>query len=250
MRIAVLADIHGHLPALDAVLREVDAADVDTIVLNGDMTTGPMPAQTLDRLADLGERARWVHGNCERELAAAYDGTLPADLPDEVRIPTEYCAAQLTPAHRALLNVLPLSITLDVPVLGPIRCCHATTRSDTEIVLVDSPIDRYRAAFSDSTEPTVILGHTHMPFDRLADTRRFVNPGSVGMPYGTTGASWALLTSEGITLRNTPYNVLAAAETFRTHAPNYPGLEEFIEENMRTTPSDAEALAVFTQAAQ
>ena len=67
MRVAVLADIHGNLPALDAVLAEAEAAGADAIVLNGDMATGPMPAQTLERLAGLGERAVWVRGNCERE---------------------------------------------------------------------------------------------------------------------------------------------------------------------------------------
>src|SRR4051812_27964489 len=56
MRVAVLADIHGNLPALEAVLAEVEAAGVDAVVINGDMTFGPMPAETLDRLAELGDR--------------------------------------------------------------------------------------------------------------------------------------------------------------------------------------------------
>jgi len=76
MRVAVLADIHGNLPALDAVLAEAEAAGADAIVLNGDMATGPMPVQTLERLAGLGERAVWVRGNCEREVVSAWDGTL------------------------------------------------------------------------------------------------------------------------------------------------------------------------------
>ena len=94
------------------------------------------------------------------------------------------------------------------------RFCHASTRSDTEIVLVDSPVERYRDAFADTDEPTVVLGHTHMPFDRLADRRRFINPGSVGMPYGSRSAFWALLGPD-ITLRRTEYDANAAAETFR-----------------------------------
>ena len=72
--------------------------------------------------------------------------------------------------------------------LGSVRFCHATKRSDREIVLVDSPIERYRAGFADTEEEVVVLGHTHMPSDRLADRRRFVNPGSVGMPYGARSA--------------------------------------------------------------
>jgi putative phosphoesterase len=82
MRVAVLADIHGNLPALEAVLRDVHAAGVDAIVLNGDLADGPMPAQTLDRLEELGDRAVWVRGNSDRWLAEAFDGTFqPAAWP-------------------------------------------------------------------------------------------------------------------------------------------------------------------------
>jgi predicted phosphodiesterase len=227
------------------VLADVDAAGVDAIVLNGDLATGPMPAQTLDRLAGLGERAIWVRGNADRELGEAYDGRLDPNLPDVVRVPTEYGAAQLTSGHRDLLAGLPLSVTLEVTGLGPVLFCHATARSDTEIVLVDSAPGRYRDAFAGTAEQTVVLGHTHMPFDRLADRRRFINPGSVGMPYGGTGAYWALLGPD-VTLRRTGYDAQAAAAAFRAAAPGYPGLEEFIAGNIVTTPSDTEALAVFS----
>ena len=67
---AVLADIHGNLPALSAVLAEPDVAAADAVVLLGDIALGPMPAETLEVLAGLGERAVWVHGNCEQALAA------------------------------------------------------------------------------------------------------------------------------------------------------------------------------------
>jgi predicted phosphodiesterase len=246
MRVAVLADIHGNLPALDAVLDDIDVAGVDIIVLNGDIATGPMPAETLDRLADLGEEAIWVRGNADRELVAAYEGRLNPDLPEAARRPTEYCASRLDSRHRNLLADLPLSMAMDVTGLGPVRFCHATTRSATEIVLVDSPVERYRDAFAETDEPTVVLGHTHMPFDRLADRRRFVNTGSVGMPYGRRGAFWALLGPD-VTLRRAEYDASVAAEMFRAVSPDYPGLAEFIEENMVTVTSDAEALAVFSR---
>ncbi|GIL30673.1 metallophosphoesterase family protein [Actinocatenispora comari] len=245
MKLAVLADIHGHLPALDAVLADVEAAGVDALVLNGDIATGPMPAETLDRLLALGDRAIWVGGNADRELVEECDGRLPTDLPDLVTLPTRYAASRLTRAHRDLLAGLPLTVTLDVDGLGPTLFCHASSRSDTEMVLVDSPVDRYRQAFANSAERTVVLGHTHMPFDRLADRRRFVNPGSVGMPYGEPGAYWALL-GPHVTLRHTRYDLAAAADALRAAAPDYPDIDEFVAENVRTVPSDAEALAVFT----
>jgi putative phosphoesterase len=245
MRVAVLTDIHGNLPALEAVLSEVDQAGVDAIVLNGDMTFGPMPAQTLDRLAELGDRAIWVHGNCERETIAALDGTLNPELPASVQAGTQYTAAQLTAEHRQLIADLPLSVSLEITGLGPTRFCHASTRNDTEIVLVDSPVDRYRECFANCEEATIVLGHTHMPFDRLADRRRFVNPGSVGMPYGSQGALWALLGPD-VVLRRTSYDAQAAAQLFRSAAAGYPDLEDFISENILVVPSDAEALAVFS----
>jgi predicted phosphodiesterase len=246
MRVAVLADIHGNLPALEAVLDDVATAGVDAIVLNGDVVAGPMPVETLDRLAALGDRTVWVRGNADREVADAYDGVPGDDLPDEARLTADYCAARLTPRHRDTLAGLPLSVTLEVAGLGPVRFCHATARGDTEMILVDSPVDRYRAAFAGTTEPTVVLGHTHMPFDRLADRRRFVNPGSVGMPYGAAGAHWALLGPD-VVLRRTGYDARAAAATFRAAAAGYPGLDAFIAENVLTTPSDAAALAAFSR---
>jgi predicted phosphodiesterase len=249
MRVAVLADIHGNVPALEAVLREVEQAGVDAVVLNGDMVTGPMPAATLDRLSSLGDRAVWVGGNCEREVVAAFDGVPNPGLAEVARAPTEYTASTMDRRHRDLIAGLPLTVTLDVTGLGPVAFCHATARSDTEMVLVDSPVDRYRAAFSGTAEATVVLGHTHMPFDRLADRRRFVNPGSVGMPYGGTGAYWALLGPD-VVLRRTGYDAEDAARVFRAAAADYPGLDEFIEENIRTVPSDELALEVFSRTAR
>lgn len=249
MRLAVLADIHGNLPALDAALHEIDREGVDAIVLNGDIAAGPMPAETLDRLAALGDRAIWVHGNAEREVVAAYDGLPDPALPDEVRQVTGYTASRLTRRHRDLIDGLPRTVSLEVTGLGQVLFCHATPHSDTDTVLVDSPLDRYREAFAGTTEPTVVLGHTHMPFDRLADRRRFVNPGSVGMPYGATGALWALLGPD-VRLRRSRYDARDAADLLRSAAPGYPGIDEFVAENVLDVPSDAEALAVFTPLAQ
>jgi predicted phosphodiesterase len=250
MRVAVLADIHGNLPALEAVLAEVEAeaahAVVDAIVLNGDLADGPMPAQTLDRLEALGERAVWVRGNADRDLAGAFDGSYqPTGL--STNAPPEWfawCAARLERRHRDRLAGLPLSVTLDVDGLGPVRFCHGTARDDNEFLLVDSPVQQYRDAFAGVTEPTVVLGHTHMPFDRLAGGRRFVNPGSVGMAYGHSGAAWALLGPD-VTLRRTAYDTEAAAAAVRAAAPGLPGIED-LAANILAPASDAEALEAFT----
>ncbi len=248
MRVAVLADVHGNLPALEAVLAEPDVRAADAVVLNGDIATGPMPAETLDALTALGDRAIWVHGNCERELVAHYDGRPDPDLPAEAGAMTAGVVGLLERQHRDLLDGLPRNVTLDLDGLGPVRFCHATARDDTEIVLVDSPPEYYAAAFDGVDEQVVVLGHTHMPFDRLVDRRRYVCAGSVGMPYGGTGAYWALLGPD-VTLRRTAYDLDAAAARLRADS-RWPGVDEFVRENVLVVPSDLEALAVFGPASE
>ena len=66
--VAVLSDIHGVLPALDAVLAEPAVRSAERIVLTGDIAAGPQPVQVLDRLLGLGDRVTWVRGNADREL--------------------------------------------------------------------------------------------------------------------------------------------------------------------------------------
>jgi predicted phosphodiesterase len=249
MRVAVLADIHGNLPALEAVLRDVEDCGADVIVLDGDLADGPMPAATLERLQALGERAIWLRGNTDRGLVEAFDGVfkpsgLAANPPDDY---FTWCAARIGTEHRNRLADLPFSVTLAVDGLGPVAFCHATARDDNEFILVDSPLEHYQAAFASLPEPTVVVGHTHMPFDRLADTRRVINPGSVGLPYGHSGASWALLGPD-VVLRRTSYDAQAAAAKLREAAADLPGIDQ-IAGNVAASTSDAEALTEFGRAA-
>ena len=243
MRVAVLADIHGNLPALEAVLAEVDALAVDQVVLNGDIAGGPLPSETLARLAALGERAVWVHGNGERGLVAGFDG-----VPDPTGNEHDLEVGRLlTREERDLLAGLPLTVTVEVDGLGPVLCCHATPRRDDEMLLVDSPPGRYAAALAGVDAAVVVLGHTHMPFDRLFDRRRVVNPGSVGMPYGHAGAAWALL-GPGVELRRTPYDTAAAAA--QLGQSRWPQAAAWAEEYVLGRYSDLEALDAFTRLAR
>ena len=240
MRVAVLADIHGNLPALEAVLAEPDVVAADAVVLLGDIALGPMPAESLDVLAALGARAVWVHGNCEREAVSAYDGEpVPGPNGDAARD----TASLLDRRHRDLLDGLPLTVTLDVDGLGPTLFCHATPRRDDEFVLVDSPLPVWRRALAGVAEAVVVMGHTHMPFDRLVDGRRVVNPGGVGMSYGAPAACWALL-GPSVQLRRTPYDVEAAAS--RIAASGHATGEAWAREYVLEPYGDAEALEAFT----
>ena len=134
-----------------------------------------------------------------------------------------WAAGRLTPELRAHLAGLPLTVTLDIDGLGPTLFCHATPRDDEEVALVDSDLGRWDQVLAGRPEQTVVLGHTHMPFVRLADRRLIVNPGSVGMPYGRAGAHWGLL-GPGVELRETHYDIAAACTTLSAHG--YPGIED------------------------
>ncbi|HEV2779655.1 MAG TPA: metallophosphoesterase family protein [Actinophytocola sp.] len=245
-RVAVLADVHCVLPALEAVLAEPDVRAADLIVLAGDVAAGPQPVETVDLLASLGERVVWVRGNCER---TAVDWARGGNTPDDPRYAMGvWAAGQLRPDQVRLLDGLPSTVTLDVRGLGEVLFCHATPRDDEEYVLVDSSLDRWTEVLAGvpETVTTVVCGHTHMPFLRLVDRRTVVNPGSVGMPYGTTGAHWALLGGDGpaIRLRRTEFDVEAACAAI-TAGSGFPEIEEWVEDFVRHPASDVEALGVF-----
>jgi predicted phosphodiesterase len=241
--VAVISDIHGVLPALEAVLAEPDVRGADRVVLAGDLAAGPMPVPTLDLLASLGERALWVRGNGDRELVELRRGAGGA-VPDPV---APWAAAQLREDQVALLAALPTGVELEVDGVGRVLFCHATARDDEEVVLVDSRPARW-AEVLDGLDPgigTVVCGHTHMPFARLTHGRLVVNPGSVGMPYGRPGAHWALLgPGDTVQLRRTRYDVDAAAATI-TARSGYPQAAAWAREYVRATATAEEALDAF-----
>ncbi|MFK0282507.1 metallophosphoesterase family protein [Streptomyces sp. NPDC090499] len=240
-RVAVLSDVHGVLPALEAVLAEPDVSTADRIVLTGDITAGPQPTQVLDLLTGLGDRVIWVSGNADRELREFRRGQRDT-IPDPI---APWAASQLRQDHLDLLGSLPRSFSLSVNGLGEVLFCHATPRDDEEVVLVDSSLDRWKEVF-DGLDPgirTVVCGHTHMPFVRLAHGRLVINPGSIGMPYGRTGAHWALL-GPGVELRSTNFDIQRAI-TRISEDSSYPGITEWADYFLHARASDADALAAF-----
>lgn len=240
-RVAVLSDIHGVLPALEAVLAEPEVRAADRIVLTGDITAGPQPAQVLDLLISLGDRIAWISGNADRELLEYRRGQRDS-IPDPI---APWAAGQLPEEHLDLLGRWPRSLCLPVRGLGKVLFCHATPRDDEEVVLVDSPLDRWREVLSglDDDTRTVVCGHTHMPFVRLAHGRLVINPGSVGMPYGRAGAHWALL-GPGVELRSTHFDIEAAVARV-TQDSSYPEIAEWADYFLHARASDADALEVF-----
>jgi predicted phosphodiesterase len=243
-RVAALYDIHGNVPALKAALDEVDALDCDGIVFGGDVALGYMPAETLSMLMGLRSRARFVMGNADREMIDIGRGGEPAkgwfgEL-------TAWAAGQLDHEQLEFLASFEPVVDLDVGGLGRVLFCHGTPRSDSEIITPETPDSVVAEALETATGPIVVGGHTHIQMDRKVGGRRYVNAGSVGMPYGGTGAYWLLLGPD-VDLRHTQYDLEAAAAVIG--ASGGPGAHGFAAENVLITPTAAEAIDQFERQA-
>jgi predicted phosphodiesterase len=246
MRVAALYDIHGNLPALDAVLHEARQAQVDCIVVGGDIVPGPMPRETIARLLDLDVPVQFIYGNGELAVLAqmaardpsevTYWGTTSgARLPEPLLELVTWTARQI-PEHHKLFRSWPRTLRLDVDGLGEVLFCHATPRDETEIVLPSTPDDVLLPILEPLRVSTVVCGHTHMQSDRAIGRMRLVNAGSIGMPFGEPGAYWLLL-GPNIELRHTMYDLATAAELIRQ--TKYPQAQEFAANNVLQPPSEA-----------
>jgi putative phosphoesterase len=229
MRIAALYDVHGNLPALEAVLAEVERESVDTVVCGGDVVFGPYPAECLARLRELG--AVFVRGNCERELAEGGDEGV------------EWIVERLDGEALGFAAGLPLTVRL-----GDVLFCHATPRDDEEIVTTLTPEPLVRDAFAGVDAPLVVVGHTHRQYERDLGATRVANAGSVGLPYeGSRGAFWALLDGTEVEHRRTEYDVDAALA--RLVEPGWPVAETLFARSLADPVAADEAAASFERRA-
>lgn len=234
MRVAALYDVHGNLPALEAVLREVDA---DVILSGGDLVLGPMPSECLELLRERG--ATFIRGNTDRHVMSS--GT---EEPGMWRTRAQWDHDRLSEEQLAFVRSWPHPLGLEVDGLGPVLFCHGSPRTDEEIITAITPPKRLDPMLDGVREGLIVCGHTHVQFDRLVGDRRLVNAGSVGMPYeGEAGiACWALLGPD-VELRRSRYDVDSAAKAIR--ASSYPDAEEFVQEYLLAPASAEEATAHF-----
>lgn len=255
MRVAALYDIHANLPALEAVLQEVLAAEVDQIVVGGDVVPGPMPRETLRCLLDLDIPTQFILGNGELAMLAqmaakdensvTYWGTTSGKpLPEQFRPVYRWTVQQLYPEFEPVLASWPKTLQLETPGLGEVLFCHSTPRSETEIFTRLTSEERLLPLFEELNASVVVCGHTHMQFDRMIGKTRVVNAGSVGEPYGEPGAYWLILGSD-VQLRHTKYDLIEAAERIR--ATSFPGVEDFVRD-ITQPPAEAAMLELFTTA--
>jgi predicted phosphodiesterase len=228
-RVAVLNDVHGNLPALEAVLADLDSDDVDAIVCGGDVLWGPYQSECLALLRDRG--ASFLRGNTERQVLAEIDES------------HAWCAARVSEADRAFVGSWPTSVELDIDGLGRVIFCHGSPRSDEEILTMLTPAEALAAALTGIDAEVIVIGHTHQQFDRYVSEARLVNAGSVGLPYeGEAGAYWALLGPD-VYVRRTAYDVAAAVERLR--ASGMPDIDDIIRESLLDPVPRDEVAAYF-----
>ncbi len=237
MRIAVFADVHGNLPALRAVVAEIDRDPVDGIVVAGDVVGGPLVAETLELLASRPEPVHWIRGNAEREAVAAYDGA-PIGDNNAGRV-AAWSAKDLDRRWRDEIDAWPITRELD-----GVLFCHGSPRRDDEILTRATPEDALLEALAGVEQPLVVGGHTHQQLVRsIRPDLTYANAGSVGMPYeGRPGAFWMVIGDGVPEPRVTSYDLAAALSELRSSG--FAGVDELLSESL-LDPVDADWVAAY-----
>jgi predicted phosphodiesterase len=246
MPIAALYDVHGNLPALDAVLAEVRRLRVDQLVIGGDVVPGPMPGECLRRLRALDIPTLYIRGNGERVVLAARKGDDISEVPDAYRAGIHWNATHIDADTADWMTAWPMTARLSVGGFGPVLFCHATPRNDRDIFTKLTPADVLARIFESEAAQLVVCGHTHMQFDRVVGDVRIVNAGSVGMSFQGPGAYW-LEIGDDVRLHRTEYDLPAAAAEIRRSS--YPQAAEFAANNVLNPPTERDMLQAFSKAA-
>jgi predicted phosphodiesterase len=205
--LALLYDIHGNLPALEAVLDDAATRDVDGWLVGGDIAPfGAWPAQTVVRLREL-DGATWIRGNTERWLVEP----LPADHPMAGAV--QACREELGDALADELGALPESARIDEATMA----WHGSPVSDMRS-FEPEPGEDEDELLEGVNDRRLVFGHTHLQFRRTArDGIELLNPGSIGMPFDRDHrAAYALLGDDGgVELRRVEYDWRASAQAVR-----------------------------------
>jgi predicted phosphodiesterase len=181
MRIGLIADIHGNLAALDAVLAALDRAGLDRLICLGDVAAlGPRPGEVLARLRE--RDCPIVLGNTDAWLLAAPQDDPTAQSSPPVAALTRWAAARLGDADLAQLRACPAVLTVPLSDGRDLLCCHGSPRSYDEVIAATTPDDLLDTILAGQDAAIVVGGHTHVQLLRRHDERLIVNVGSVGLP--------------------------------------------------------------------
>jgi predicted phosphodiesterase len=209
--VALLYDVHGNLPALEAVLDEAATAGAETFVLGGDYASfGPWPRETAERLEGLPAIVR-IRGNADRWLR---------DEPEAPADARPFLDAGLTAARESLGEAL-VARLYELPEraeVDGVLVCHGSPLSDIESFAPKAQAGEERL-FAGESNRTILFGHSHQQFQRSGPSDTWlVNPGSVGMPLDSDPrAAWALYEDGQIVFRRTDYDIERAVAQMRTY---------------------------------
>lgn len=225
MRLAAIYDIHANYSALKAVLEEIRVADVDQVIVGGDLVWGPEPRQAMDLLMEHKDEFIFIRGNADREVSYCYGKEKGLD--DFTAELNHWCANQLTKSQVEFLKSLPEKTTQYIDGFGEILFVHGSPRSDEEAIRIDTPANEIRPMIENVTQNIIVCGHTHIQFDRVIDDKRIINAGSVGLQSRADGACWALFSNDSVQLKVTSYDTKGASERIR--GSNAPYKEDFAD---------------------
>jgi predicted phosphodiesterase len=236
MRLAILADVHGNLPALEAVLEDVTQENVDRILVAGDLTGGPQSQEVIDWLRSL---SAWtIRGNREEYLTALDAGTVPEHWREsEQWAPLRWEHGHLDRAALDWVASLPGPRVFGSDSAAPIRVVHGSPNSAREPLFPQDKAvldwfraagytdrelgpDRLAAVLASLAEPVLVCGHTHISWAEERNGQLVLNPGSVGAPLnGDVRAQYALLEWRGerwqAVHRAIPYDLERICRAFR-----------------------------------
>ncbi|KMK76256.1 metallophosphoesterase family protein [Alkalihalobacillus pseudalcaliphilus] len=224
MRVAAIYDIHANYSALKTVLEDIRKANIDQVVVGGDLAWGPEPRQVMDLLMDYKDEFIFIRGNADREVS--YRHGKEQGLDDFTTELNHWCADQLTEEQLRFLKSLPEKTTLSIDGLGEVLFVHGSPRSDEEAIRINTTDNEIRPMIKNVSQNIIVCGHTHIQFDRNVNDKRIINAGSVGLQSRANGACWALLGPE-VELKVTPYDTKRASE--RILETNTPYKEDFAE---------------------
>ena len=182
MRIAVIADIHGNLVALDAVLDDLARDPFDELICLGDVALrGPQPRECIDRLRELG--CPVVMGNTDEWLLGAAPAWQQPDEHDPVMAIDLWGAAQLPPEARSFLSGFRPTIEYSLGTTDGICFFHGSPRSNSENIFSTTPESELEQMLDGCHATVLVGGHTHIQMLRRKSDRTIVNVGSVGLPF-------------------------------------------------------------------
>lgn len=190
-RLAILSDIHGNLPALEAVIDDMQPFEIDQVVVAGDTVSGaPFSVEVMERV--LQERWAIIRGNHEFYLLDYNTPRQPAHWNTYTLPP--YLEKQLKGRWHNIIAALPDTLSLQYRDAPPVRVVHASPRSHWDTIYPADSDEEIIPKLTGVTEATIIFGHCHLQLDRQVADWRLINPGSVGLPLdGIRQASYMIL---------------------------------------------------------